>query len=452
MKALSLALLSATALVGLACSSVDMTGIPREVTGGGAGTATGGASGGTIGGTSGSSGGASGGTVGATGGSAGNAGGSSGSGGNTGGAGSGGAAGSSGGCQRWQLGRQRRQRRHGSDMASESPPADVPGTLLSNGAACGSAAECKSGFCADGVCCDTACQGSCQACVASKSAGVDGQCRAVPVGNDPDNECAADMANVCGRTGACSGMSSCALAPSGMACGDTKCTGSTLTPRPRCTGGGVCETRPVEPCAGNLLCANASTCRANCVSDGDCVNGTFCDMATGRCRSTKPPGAACDPSSAGSDCQSGNCVDGFCCDTACKSLCTACSNAKTGAANGKCAPVKAGIDPDNECATEATSTCGRDGTCDGSGACRLYADGTAVRDHLLRQRPGSRRPSLQLRLPARAMRHQQPDAPAERLRPADLLLPHRRPQRPGRLHRRRHLRRRLPGELRVVRA
>jgi hypothetical protein len=67
-------------------------------------------------------------------------------------------------------------------------------------------------------------------------------------------------------------MNSCALAPSGMACGDTKCNGSTLTPRPRCTGGGVCEIRPVEPCAGNLLCANATTCRANCVSDGDCVD------------------------------------------------------------------------------------------------------------------------------------------------------------------------------------
>ena len=78
----------------------------------------------------------------------------------------------------------------------------------------------------------------------------------------------------------------------------------------------------------------------------------------------------------GSDCASGSCVDGFCCDTACRSLCTACSLAKTGAANGRCAPVRAATDPDNECATEAASTCGRDGTCDGAGACRLYADGT----------------------------------------------------------------------------
>jgi hypothetical protein len=338
MKSVSLALLAAIALVGLACSSVDMTGIPGEATGGGAGSSVGDASG---------SGGA-GGSVGGKGGST--------TAGGTGGAG--GAGGS------------------GIDMASEPLAVDAPGTLLSLGEGCDSAAACKSGFCSDGVCCDTACQGSCQACAASKSGGVDGQCRAVPVGNDPDNECAADASNVCGSTGACSGMNSCALAPSGMACGDSKCSGSTLTPRPRCSGGGVCETRPVEPCAGNLLCANATTCRSNCVSDGDCVTGTFCDVATGRCRATKPQGATCDPANAGSDCASGSCVDGFCCDTACKSLCTACSLAKTGAANGRCAPVRAATDPDNECATEAASTCGRDGTCDGAGACRLFADGT----------------------------------------------------------------------------
>jgi hypothetical protein len=342
MKALPLALLT-FAVAGLACSSVDMTGI-GVVTGGGAGTVSGGAGG--FGGT--------GGTVSTTGGQGGS---SAGNGGSTGG-GAGGSAGS------------------GSDMASEPLPADVPGTLLSNGDGCTSASECKSSFCVDGVCCDTACQGGCQACVAAKSAGVDGQCRAVPVGNDPDDECAADTGNVCGRTGACSGMNGCAMAPSGMACGDTSCMGNTLSPRPRCNGSGTCAKPPVESCPGNLTCANATTCKASCVSDGDCVGGTFCDTASGRCRSIKPVGAACDPSNAGSDCASGSCVDGFCCDTACRSLCSACSMTRTGAANGRCAPVRAGTDPDNECASQPASSCGRDGTCDGAGACRLHADGT----------------------------------------------------------------------------
>ena len=50
-------------------------------------------------------------------------------------------------------------------------------------------------------------------------------------------------------------------------------------------------------------------------------------------------------------------------------------NAKTGQADGLCRPITNGTDPDNECAQEATSTCGRDGQCDGAGACRAWAAG-----------------------------------------------------------------------------
>ncbi len=43
---------------------------------------------------------------------------------------------------------------------------------------------------------------------------------------------------------------------------------------------------------------------------------------------------------------------------------------------GQCLPVPAGSDPDDECAPEPPMTCGRDGTCDGKGACRRYIAGT----------------------------------------------------------------------------
>jgi hypothetical protein len=196
------------------------------------------------------------------------------------------------------------------------------------------------------------------------------------VGTDPDDECAPDMASVCGRTGACGGVSGCALAPAGLACGDSSCSGNTLTPPPRCSGTGLCEARPTEVCPGGLLCAGGGVCKANCVSDADCVTGTFCDGGTGRCRAVKANGSTCDAAAAGSDCQSGSCVDGFCCETACQSLCTACAMTKTGAANGRCAPIRAGVDPDNECAAQDPASCGRDGSCNGAGACRLWADGT----------------------------------------------------------------------------
>jgi len=74
----------------------------------------------------------------------------------------------------------------------------------------------------------------------------------------------------------------------------------------------------------------------------------------------------------GSQCQSGLCVDAFCCNLPCNGRCQACDVAGS---EGRCTPIKAGDDPDNECDIEAISTCGRDGSCDGQGACRKYPVG-----------------------------------------------------------------------------
>jgi hypothetical protein len=80
-------------------------------------------------------------------------------------------------------------------------------------------------------------------------------------------------------------------------------------------------------------------------------------------------GSAC---TAAGQCQSGLCVDAFCCNLPCNGRCQACD---VGGSEGKCTPIKAGDDPDNECDVEAVSTCGRDGSCDGQGACRRYPVG-----------------------------------------------------------------------------
>jgi len=67
-------------------------------------------------------------------------------------------------------------------------------------------------------------------------------------------------------------------------------------------------------------------------------------------------------------CTSGHCVDGVCCSTTCDGTCEACSAAKTGGADGTCAPVTAATDPDNECAA-ACSDGAITNMCDGHGAC-----------------------------------------------------------------------------------
>lgn len=72
-------------------------------------------------------------------------------------------------------------------------------------------------------------------------------------------------------------------------------------------------------------------------------------------------------------CVSNFCVDGVCCNSSCKGSCRAC-NVK--GQEGECWPVPSGQDPKNECSDEGARTCGRDGFCDGAGACRKYTAGT----------------------------------------------------------------------------
>jgi hypothetical protein len=79
------------------------------------------------------------------------------------------------------------------------------------------------------------------------------------------------------------------------------------------------------------------------------------------------------PCSNDSQCLSNHCVHGVCCDSACLAICRACDVAGS---VGTCSPVPAGADPHSHCSAESPLSCGRDGTCDGHGACRLYAEST----------------------------------------------------------------------------
>jgi hypothetical protein len=85
------------------------------------------------------------------------------------------------------------------------------------------------------------------------------------------------------------------------------------------------------------------------------------------------------PCSGAGECNSGACVDGYCCDSLCApsdpaSLCKACN---VPGAEGHCVAAPAGTDPHQQCEPDPVASCGKDGLCDGSGACRLYAAGTS---------------------------------------------------------------------------
>ena len=86
---------------------------------------------------------------------------------------------------------------------------------------------------------------------------------------------------------------------------------------------------------------------------------------------TQANGTACTDANA---CLSGFCADGVCCDSACTGACHSCNLSRSA---GTCTAVAAGDDPRNDCPDDGAMTCKRDGACDGQGACRLYASGTA---------------------------------------------------------------------------
>ena len=241
-----------------------------------------------------------------------------------------------------------------------------------NGKSCTSASQCTSGSCVDGFCCDSACAGTCDACsVTKKGAGANGVCGAVKVDTDPDGECADDGAMTCKKNGNCDGNHACKLYASGVACGATTCNAGQQIGL-ACNGLGVCNPATTDLCAP-YVCADATKCADKCASDAGCVANDYC-AANQTCQPDQAKGATC---TAASQCTSGNCVDGFCCDAPCNGVCQACSAAKTGGANGTCKAVSTATDPDSECPDDGAPSCNRNGVCDGVGACQKYGNGTA---------------------------------------------------------------------------
>ncbi len=232
------------------------------------------------------------------------------------------------------------------------------------GQPCASGTECASGECWDGTCCGTRCSGTCESC---NQAGREGFCDPVPAGTDPAGECPADAIKTCGRTGECSGQRSCALLPEGTGCAAAVCASSVSSdPADACDGNGTCVDSPNVDCQPYTCDAATGACRTTCTGSGDCTTNRTC--VGGACLLSTGQGC-----STGTECATGFCVDGVCCESACDGICARCNLPGTA---GFCEPVPAGSDYDNECTDQPTSTCGRTGMCSGASACALYPVGT----------------------------------------------------------------------------
>jgi N-acetylneuraminic acid mutarotase len=255
----------------------------------------------------------------------------------------------------------------GGTLSPSAPQAELF-ELLHVGEACTQPGQCKSGICADGVCCSAPCAGICRACAAAKTGVADGTCAPVIVGTDPNGQCPDQGTGSCGFDGACDGAGACRRYAAGSGCGTPSCSnGQRITGQ--CDGAGHCVAQ-VKSCAP-YLCANVTACASQCTQDAQCIPAHFC--ANNLCQPDQQEGQPCANAA---QCQSGFCVDGRCCEDSCTAPCFACSQATTGAADGKCRPASAGIDPHQDCPDDGALSCKRDGACDGSGGCRLYAAGT----------------------------------------------------------------------------
>ena len=202
---------------------------------------------------------------------------------------------------------------------------------LSNGEPCDVAADCASGFCADGVCCNVACEGDCVHC--DETARV-GTCFPIPAGDHPKTAgaCPVEIVETCGNDGTCDGEGACRLKPVNTPCGGGTCDGDAVVGRNVCDGLGHCRTGATQICVPFTCNPATAACRTGCTTDADCAGGVPC--MNGSCRRPLEQPCLLD-----TECLTGHCVQGVCCNTACDGPCLACN--LTGRA-GTCTPLPSG--------------------------------------------------------------------------------------------------------------
>ncbi len=255
---------------------------------------------------------------------------------------------------------------------------------VANGTVCTTGFECLSGLCVDGICCDTTCTSVCQAC---NVAGKLGTCSAVPAGNPIGARMCGGSA---GCVGTCDGTSSLCVQPAtGASCKPASCVGSTFTAASTCDATGACIAPTTATGCAPYAC-DVTGCKTSCASDGDCATGASCRR--GLCEGVSSADAGASDTAAvaeapapqiadkptvtevqrcakDTECASGHCVEGVCCDTACADRCHSCALL---ASPGKCTLEPIGVDLRSDCGAAFTCT----GTCDGTGACIGAGKGT----------------------------------------------------------------------------
>jgi len=238
--------------------------------------------------------------------------------------------------------------------------------LAGIGTTCAAGADCQSGHCFDGVCCAQDCSEACHTCALPGSVGT---CMVADFGTDPHNDCADQGVATCGTDGFCDGSGGCRRYATGAVCKQPSCSGSTLTLAFRCAAG-ACAPASGQPCDPYVCGVGSTSCPTTCTRDQDCQPPNTCN--NGSC-GKRPLGGSC---AVDDDCNSMKCQQKVCCSSLCTGTCQSCA---LPGSEGTCTMVPDREDPLNQCNDTGAASCGTEGSCDGAGACRLYARGTTCR-------------------------------------------------------------------------
>ena len=184
-----------------------------------------------------------------------------------------------------------------------------------NGEACTLGEDCATGACVDGICCESACTGDCEAC---NVAGQVGSC--VPLKGMPRPGRPACLGQGTPCAGACDGSDrdACKYPAGETTCAPAACAAGKAVARAVCSGGGVCLPATEVSCAP--YACDGPICAGGCSASNPCTAGHHCNA--GRCMALGVAGAAC---AAGDQCATGFCVDGRCCGQKACSACEACT-------------------------------------------------------------------------------------------------------------------------------
>ncbi|MCC6621543.1 MAG: hypothetical protein IT385_09840 [Deltaproteobacteria bacterium] len=256
--------------------------------------------------------------------------------------------------------------------------------LAADGATCEGGGECASGQCVDGRCCPEACDEACASCATGTCLGLVGEqpgegCAegAVCLGRDRCGTIAGGAGGACDEPADCASSTCIFISGTLGYCCDRACDGACETcdasdPLGTCTA--VKGAENPGRCDGTRWCDLAGACvervGAACEADGDCADGTFCDLGgVGSCQPERAVAAGCGRDG---ECASGHCVDGTCCDSACDGACEACdleggkgacTLVPTGTSDPACAADEVCSREQAGCALAVGEACTGDGDC-----------------------------------------------------------------------------------------